>query len=118
MTTQSSPERDGHFGDAGRFERDPEPVDRLIGSQLLPQLTDRRNLHAVPTLPRKNHIAFPMERGSSNCRICVTFFELQLDLRRPTTRPASGVFAVKHHDRLPCEITASGCERVHLVDKN
>ena len=35
----------GHFGDAGRFQRDPQAVDRLIGGQLATQFVDGGCFH-------------------------------------------------------------------------
>ena len=39
------PRRHGHFGDARRFERDPQAIGRFFSGQLLTQQADRSGFH-------------------------------------------------------------------------
>ena len=39
------PEGHRHLGHAGRFQRHPQPIDRLTGRELFPKLSDRECVH-------------------------------------------------------------------------
>ena len=53
------PEGHRHLGHAGRFERHPQPVDRLTGGELFPKFSDRECVHIDACIEGRGAVARP-----------------------------------------------------------